>query len=98
MSKYSGLEAILNKIETYFNKYLETHNGKFYTTTFIINMNEFLSNLPQEMIHRYYWKRFNSQRKPSLHLVNINRIVKFLVEENKYKVIKPENLDAFFIK
>ncbi|MFX0143964.1 MAG: hypothetical protein ACFE9C_07795 [Candidatus Hodarchaeota archaeon] len=98
MSKHSGLEVILNKIETVFNRYLETHNGNFYTTNFIIKMNEFLSHLPQEMIHRYFWKRFNSLRKPSLHLVNINMIVKFQVEENKYKVIKPENLDTFLIK
>ncbi|MFW9971108.1 MAG: hypothetical protein ACFFDF_13015 [Candidatus Odinarchaeota archaeon] len=98
VSKNSGLESILNNIETAFNKYIENYNGNFYTTNFIIEMNEFLSQLPQEMINQYYWKRFESQKKPSLYLTSINRIVKFFEYEDRYRVIKPDNLDTFLIK
>jgi len=97
VSKYSGLDTLLLKVENAFNAYLEAHNGNFYTTTFIIEMNQFLSELPHEIVKHYYWNRPSYQQKPSLHLITINKIVKFLTQEKKYKVIQPCNLDTFLI-
>lgn len=98
MTEKLNLELELSKIENRFNEYVEKYNVCFYTTIFILKMNEFLSGFPKKVIKQYHWKRYGSHQKPSLYLQNINRIVKFHKKENKYKVIRPHNLDTFLTK
>lgn len=91
----SVIKQAIQTITIRFNTYLDEVDGNLSNTRFIVRINKILSQFPKDISSKYQWKRKGLKDKPLLCLENLNVLIHFSKENNRYEPIRPHNLDVY---